>query len=308
MSEHVIETVEELRSSYGEPSERAVRKSLERLDRHCRRFIELSPFVVLASAGADGRVDCSPRGDPAGFVAVLDDRTDSPSGPAREQPRGLAHQRPREPPRRDAVHDPGGGRDPSTQRPRDPHHRPRAPRAARGQPAGAAKRPRRRGRGGLPPVHQGPRSLPPLGRRDAGGPQGRPCRRSGRCSPTTSGNRTAIGSTARSARGSAKPSTDRAFRRGHRSGEFHHHGTSFRAFAFTFGSRTDHASRSSGNSEKSRSRVSSASTPWAMQSAAMRASWTTPPTTRGRATNLRRMAMKSSVSPIRRFEGDDAQA
>ena len=75
MVEHVIETVEELRSSYGEPSERAVKKSLDRLDRHCRQFIELSPFVVLASAGADGRVDCSPRGDPAGFVAVLDDRT-----------------------------------------------------------------------------------------------------------------------------------------------------------------------------------------------------------------------------------------
>ena len=75
MVEHVIETVEELRSSYGEPSERAVKKSLDHLDRHCRRFIELSPFVVLASAGADGRVDCSPRGDPAGFVAVLDDRT-----------------------------------------------------------------------------------------------------------------------------------------------------------------------------------------------------------------------------------------
>ena len=74
MVEHVIETVEELRSSYGEPSERAVKKSLERLDRHCRRFIALSPFVVLASAGADGKVDCSPRGDPAGFVAVLDER------------------------------------------------------------------------------------------------------------------------------------------------------------------------------------------------------------------------------------------
>ena len=75
MTSHVIETVEELRSRYGEPSERAVKKSLDRLDRHCRRFIELSPFVVLASVGADGRVDCSPRGDPAGFVAVLDDRT-----------------------------------------------------------------------------------------------------------------------------------------------------------------------------------------------------------------------------------------
>jgi len=75
MAEYTIETVEELRSSYGEPSERSVKKALDRLDRHCRRFIALSPFVVLASAGADGRVDCSPRGDPAGFVAVLDDRT-----------------------------------------------------------------------------------------------------------------------------------------------------------------------------------------------------------------------------------------
>ena len=75
MTDHIIETVEELRSSYGQPSENAVRKSLERLDRHCRRFIELSPFVVLASAGADGRLDCSPRGDPPGFVAILDDRT-----------------------------------------------------------------------------------------------------------------------------------------------------------------------------------------------------------------------------------------
>ena len=75
MTDHVIETAEQLRSSYGEPSERAARKSLDRLDGHCRRFIDLSPFVVLASAGSDGRVDCSPRGDPAGFVAVLDDRT-----------------------------------------------------------------------------------------------------------------------------------------------------------------------------------------------------------------------------------------
>ena len=75
MTDHVIDTVEELRSSYGEPSERAARKTLDRLDRHCRRFIELSPFAVLATAGADGRVDCSPRGDLPGFVEILDDRT-----------------------------------------------------------------------------------------------------------------------------------------------------------------------------------------------------------------------------------------
>ena len=75
VTDHRIETAQDLRSRYGEPSENSVRKSLDRLDRHCRRFIELSPFVVLATSGADGRADCSPRGDPPGFVAVLDDRT-----------------------------------------------------------------------------------------------------------------------------------------------------------------------------------------------------------------------------------------
>ena len=81
MAEHVIETVEELRSSYGAPSDRAVRKALDRLDRHCRRFIALSPFVVLASAGADGRVDCSPRGDPAGSSRSWTKRpSSSPTG------------------------------------------------------------------------------------------------------------------------------------------------------------------------------------------------------------------------------------
>ena len=74
MTDHLIETAQDLRGRYGEPSENAARKSLDRLDRHCRRFIELSPFVVLATSGADGRADCSPRGDPPGFVAVLDDR------------------------------------------------------------------------------------------------------------------------------------------------------------------------------------------------------------------------------------------
>ena len=75
MTDHLIETAADLRSRYGEPSENSVRKSLDRLDRHCRRFIELSPFVVLATSGADGRSDCSPRGDPPGFVAILDERT-----------------------------------------------------------------------------------------------------------------------------------------------------------------------------------------------------------------------------------------
>jgi uncharacterized protein len=70
-----IRSVEALRSLYREPSERAVRKQLDRLDAHCRRFVSLSPFLVIASADADGRVDASPRGGDPGFVKVFDDRT-----------------------------------------------------------------------------------------------------------------------------------------------------------------------------------------------------------------------------------------
>jgi PPOX class probable FMN-dependent enzyme len=64
-----------LRALYREPAERSLRKQLDRLDVHCRRFISLSPFLVIASADAEGRVDASPRGGDPGFVKVLDERT-----------------------------------------------------------------------------------------------------------------------------------------------------------------------------------------------------------------------------------------
>ena len=71
-----IETVEQLRALYTKPpSDRALRKVLDRLDPHCRRFIELSPFLLLASSAADHTADVSPRGDGPGFVQVLDDTT-----------------------------------------------------------------------------------------------------------------------------------------------------------------------------------------------------------------------------------------
>jgi len=65
----------DLRQLYAEPSSRAKAKTLNKLDRHCRHFISLSPFLVLSSAAADGSADVSPRGDPPGFVKVLDDTT-----------------------------------------------------------------------------------------------------------------------------------------------------------------------------------------------------------------------------------------
>jgi len=64
-----------LRALHTAPKERTLRKQLDRLDRHCRRFIELSPFVVMATADAEGRLDATPRGGEPGFVTVADERT-----------------------------------------------------------------------------------------------------------------------------------------------------------------------------------------------------------------------------------------
>ena len=64
-----------VRAAIGKPSELVQSKILDTLDRHCRSFIERSPFVLVATVGADGGADVSPRGDPAGFVRIIDDRT-----------------------------------------------------------------------------------------------------------------------------------------------------------------------------------------------------------------------------------------
>ena len=69
-----IEDVETLRALYPAPVERAVRKSLPRLDDHMRRFISLSPLLCMATSSAAG-ADVTPRGDRPGFVHVEDDFT-----------------------------------------------------------------------------------------------------------------------------------------------------------------------------------------------------------------------------------------
>ena len=62
---------EALRALYRPANPRSVAKELPRLDRHCRRFVELSPFLMLGSSGPSGQ-DVSPRGGPPGFVKTLD--------------------------------------------------------------------------------------------------------------------------------------------------------------------------------------------------------------------------------------------
>jgi PPOX class probable FMN-dependent enzyme len=67
--------MDHLREIYPEPTPLARVKQLDRLDEHARAFIARSPFVVMASADAEGNCDASPRGDAPGFVVVRDDHT-----------------------------------------------------------------------------------------------------------------------------------------------------------------------------------------------------------------------------------------
>ena len=65
----------QLRQVLGEPTELVRRKIADRLNPLTRQFVERSPFVVVATGRPDGNLDVSPRGDPAGFVRILDERT-----------------------------------------------------------------------------------------------------------------------------------------------------------------------------------------------------------------------------------------
>jgi hypothetical protein len=65
----------QLRELIGVPTDTVVAKLADRLNDLTRQFIERSPFVCVATADPDGGLDVSPRGDPAGFVRILDERT-----------------------------------------------------------------------------------------------------------------------------------------------------------------------------------------------------------------------------------------
>lgn len=71
----VIDSHEQLRDLLGEASDNAKRKKITVIEQHARTIIEHSPLVLLATSAADGTCDVSPRGDPAGSVLILDERT-----------------------------------------------------------------------------------------------------------------------------------------------------------------------------------------------------------------------------------------
>ena len=64
----------ELDALYGQSPPAAILKEIDHISDHYRAFIEASPFMILATSGPEG-LDCSPRGDPKGFVRVIDRKT-----------------------------------------------------------------------------------------------------------------------------------------------------------------------------------------------------------------------------------------
>lgn len=71
----VVQSVEEVREIMGEPGPRVLAKSTYHIDAHSKAFIEKSPFLLMSSIGKNGQATVSPKGDPNGFVEVLDDHT-----------------------------------------------------------------------------------------------------------------------------------------------------------------------------------------------------------------------------------------
>jgi PPOX class probable FMN-dependent enzyme len=75
LTSETVDTFEELRALIGDPVPLVVSKVVARLNPLTRRFIEYSPFLCLATSDRAGHCDVSPRGDPRGFVRILDDQT-----------------------------------------------------------------------------------------------------------------------------------------------------------------------------------------------------------------------------------------
>lgn len=75
LTPHVVTDEASLRALIGEPTEIVRSKVSDRINRLTRRFIELSPLALLATSCDRGTCDVSPRGDPRGFVRILDERT-----------------------------------------------------------------------------------------------------------------------------------------------------------------------------------------------------------------------------------------
>ena len=71
----ILTSVSQLREIVGPVGEKVANKTIDHIDEICAAFIAKSPYLVMATQGRDGLLDLSPKGDPAGFVDVLDRQT-----------------------------------------------------------------------------------------------------------------------------------------------------------------------------------------------------------------------------------------
>jgi uncharacterized protein len=72
--DHCVTSLAQLATIYGEPSRQSIAKEIDHVNADYRAFIERAPFCVIATSGTNG-LDCTPRGDPAGFVHIQDEKT-----------------------------------------------------------------------------------------------------------------------------------------------------------------------------------------------------------------------------------------
>lgn len=71
----VVTSHADLRAGRKQPSDGAANKVIDHIDEHCAKFIAAAPFLVLGTRSSHGWMDVSPKGDPAGFVRILDPHT-----------------------------------------------------------------------------------------------------------------------------------------------------------------------------------------------------------------------------------------
>jgi uncharacterized protein len=74
LGDHLVTSIDQLEALYGEPYGPSLVKEIDHVNAHYRAFIEAAPFCALATSGPGG-LDCTPRGDPPGFVHVKDEKT-----------------------------------------------------------------------------------------------------------------------------------------------------------------------------------------------------------------------------------------
>lgn len=74
-AKNVVTNAEEIKEILGKDFPSQTNKVIDHIDDHCRAWIERTPFIVISSADATGAMDVSPKGDPPGFVKILDQHT-----------------------------------------------------------------------------------------------------------------------------------------------------------------------------------------------------------------------------------------